>query len=224
MPSSPQILLLASSNPGKLAELTDLLSGLPVHVLDPREAGFDLPDVVEDGVTHAANASKKALSATRAAATAGRADLWALAYDSGLAVDALGGAPGVRSARYAPDSVAAAHGDCTTTDQRNLEYLLEALVDVDEQHRQARFICALALAYGDRLLASVEGAVEGHILKAPLGSGGFGYDPVFFHPPSDATFGEVAPQAKAAVSHRSVAMRRLRDHLGLLFVARGRTA
>lgn len=217
MVSPLQTLLLASSNPGKLAELKAMLDGLPVRVLAPAEMKFDLPDVIEDGESFMVNAGKKARSAARAAAAAGREDLWVLADDSGLAVTALGGAPGIRSARYAPSDSTACAGDRSAVDRRNLEHLLHELRDVAGDRRQARFLCALVLAHGEQLLVSVESAVEGYILEHPRGEGGFGYDPVFFHPPSASTFAAMAPAQKAAVSHRGMAMCSLRHEIDKLF-------
>lgn len=189
-------LVLASANPKKAAELARLLEGLSLRILRPEEAG-GLPAVVEDGETFAANAAKKAISAARAS---GR---WALADDSGLCVDALGGAPGVRSARYAGEPA---------DDARNNAALLRALEGTAD--RRARFVCSIALAdpSGDVALR-VEESVEGTILEAPRGRGGFGYDPLFFYPPLGRTFAELPPAEKDAVSHRGRALRSLRSAL-----------
>ncbi len=161
-----------------------------------------LPDVVEDADTFAGNAAKKALSASRATG------LPALADDSGLEVDALGGAPGVISARYAgPEQ----------DDRRNNDKLLAALARIPPQRRAARFRSALALAdtagsLGERVLTA-EGACEGLILEAPRGTGGFGYDPLFFSPELGMTFAEAGVGPKNHLSHRARAMRAMRAQL-----------
>ena len=202
-------LLVASRNRKKLQELEALLAPLGVRVLSADDVP-DLPEVVEDGETFAANASKKAVSAARAA---GRL---ALADDSGLCVDALGGAPGVRSARFA-----GAHGD----DAANNALLLERLAGLPPERRGARFVCALALARPDgALLARIEGEARGRILDAPRGGGGFGYDPLFLFdeqgsPLAGRAFAELGPDEKGRVSHRGRALRALADRLPELLAA-----
>jgi XTP/dITP diphosphohydrolase len=206
-PSSRWTILLASTNPGKLSELRAMSAGLPYRVLSPAELPFALPEVSEDGATFRDNAAKKALSAARAARMAG-VELWSAADDSGLVVNALHGEPGVRSARFA-----GREGDPLERDRANVELLLARLGGVPTEKRTAHFVCVMALASADRLLLTVEGTVEGVILRQPRGDGGFGYDPVFYHEPSGATFAELSREAKAGVSHRGVAMRRLREAL-----------
>lgn len=192
-------LLLASENPKKLRELAHILAPLGVEVVTPREIG-GIPPVEEDRPSFAENAAKKALSAARASG------MWALADDSGLEVDALGGDPGVHSARFA-----GRHGD----DGANNALLLERLADVSDERRTARFVCALALARPDGTLAlAVEGEARGRVLRAPRGHGDFGYDPLFlFTEPgfaqSERAFAELAPDEKHAVSHRGRALREL---------------
>jgi XTP/dITP diphosphohydrolase len=194
-------LLLASDNAKKRRELEALLAefAVAVAVVAPVDVG-GIPAVVEDGATFAANAAKKARSAALATG------LWSLADDSGLEVEALGGAPGVLSARYA-----GVHGD----DARNNARLLEDLASVPPEARGARFVCALALARPDGTLAlEVRGAASGRILEAPRGTRDFGYDPLFlFTEPGFAEtgrgFAELEPAEKARVSHRGRAMRDL---------------
>lgn len=194
-----QRLLLASDNPKKRAELMALLEGRGVELLTPRDIG-GLPAVEEDAPTFADNAAKKA----RAAALASK--LWCLADDSGLEVEALGGAPGVHSARYA-----GIHGD----DARNNARLLEQLRPFSSEQRGARFVCSLALARPDGEIAlAVEGTACGRILGAPRGTRDFGYDPLFlFTEPGFAEtgrgFAELEPAEKARVSHRGRAIRML---------------
>ncbi len=200
-----QAILLCSRNPGKLAELRTLSAGLPVEILAPDQVPFPLPEVEEDGESFFDNALKKAFAAGEAAAAAGRGDLWALADDSGLIVDALNGEPGVRSARYAGEE-----GSRAERDRRNTALLLERLKGIPPGRRTARFACVIAVARGDELLFAVEGAVEGRILEAPEGRNGFGYDPVFYHEASGRSFASLDPGKKNAVSHRGQAMTRLR--------------
>jgi len=196
-------LLVASDNRKKRAELEALLAPLGLELVSPSEVG-GLPPVEEDRPTFAGNAAKKAASAARATG------LWALADDSGLEVEALGGEPGVRSARFA-----GRHGD----DAANNALLLERLAGLPAERRGARFVCALALARPDGSLAlEVEGATRGRILSAPRGGAGFGYDPLFLFTEegfaeTGRPFAELEPAEKARVSHRGRALRRLAERL-----------
>lgn len=192
-------ILLASGNKKKHAEFTRILAPLGIEVLLPASVG-GIPDVDEDRPTFAGNAAKKATSAALARG------MWALADDSGLEVDALGGEPGVKSARYAGE-----HG----ADGANNTLLLHKLADVPDERRTARFTCALALAAEDgRIVLEVQGHAYGRILHGPRGDGDFGYDPLFlFTEPGFAQtgrgFAELAPEEKAHVSHRGRASREL---------------
>lgn len=196
-------LLLASQNAKKLAELRAILGGLDVRIVLPPDVG-GIPEVVEDAPTFRANAAKKAVSAARATR------LWSLADDSGLEVDALHGAPGVRSARFA-----GAHGD----DAANNALLLERMKDVPMAKRGAKFVCALALARPDGTLAlEVMASVHGRIMHAARGTRDFGYDPLFLfteegYPQTDQGFAEMTPAEKARVSHRGRALRDLAQRL-----------
>ncbi|MAE46897.1 MAG: non-canonical purine NTP pyrophosphatase, RdgB/HAM1 family [Planctomycetes bacterium] len=196
-------LLLATGNTHKAQELRDMLSELPVTVLTPDEIG-GLPEVIEDGTTFGENAVKKARSA---ALHTGR---WSLADDSGLCVDALGGAPGIHSARYG-----GTHGD----DQGNNHKLLKELAQVPERNRNAAFVCALALARPNGEIETVlEGRTEGRILNQAEGQGGFGYDPLFqFIEPNlmqtNRCFASLTSTEKSAVSHRGRALRALGHEL-----------
>jgi XTP/dITP diphosphohydrolase len=206
------VLLLASANQGKLRELRTILAGLPVELVGLTEAGLgDPPEVEETGDTFLENARIKARAY---AAWSGRA---AVADDSGLEVDALGGAPGVRSARYAGEGAG---------DRANLDKLLAALAGVPPERRTARFRCAAVLvdprAGGSGGLEErsgsppeerewhAEAAWEGRVLDAPRGTGGFGYDPVFLPDGWDRTSAEVDQVTKDAASHRGKAFRALR--------------
>lgn len=197
------VLVFATRNPGKLVELRELLADL--SGLDPRsldELDTPVPEVDEDGETFAANAALKARAVSRATG------LPALADDSGLEVDALGGAPGVRSARYAGEP---------SDDERNNDALLAALAGVPEERRSARFRSVVALAdlrggLGDEV-RSAEGSCEGRILFERRGAGGFGYDPLFFAPELGATFAEAGVGAKGQISHRARAMQAMKPLL-----------
>ncbi|MGI9002733.1 MAG: RdgB/HAM1 family non-canonical purine NTP pyrophosphatase [Pseudonocardia sp.] len=190
-------LLLATRNPGKLAELRRLLDGGPVEVIGLADVPA-FPDAPETGATFAENALAKARDAAAAAG------LPAVADDSGLAVEALNGMPGVLSARWS-----GRHGD----DTANLELLLGQLADVPDERRRAAFVCAAALVVPGGPETVVHGEWSGRIAHAPRGSGGFGYDPVFVPDGQDRTSAELSPREKDAASHRGRAMRALLPHL-----------
>jgi XTP/dITP diphosphohydrolase len=191
-------LVLASSNRGKLAELQPLLAGAGYELV--AQGALGVGDAIEDGRSFVENALIKARHA--AAATG----LPALADDSGIVVDALDGAPGLHSARYA-----GVHGDA----QANNRKLLEALRDVPEARRGARFVAVLVLLRhaDDPLPLIASGIWEGRILEAPLGANGFGYDPVFFDPALGRGAGELESGVKNRVSHRAKALAQLRQLL-----------
>jgi XTP/dITP diphosphohydrolase len=189
-------LLLASQNPGKLEEMRLLAEGLPFRVIGPREIGIDdAPD--ETGTSFLENARIKALT---------------VADDSGLSVDALGGAPGLYSSRFG--------GEGASDLDRN-RLLLEKLRDVPPEGRGARFTSAVAVAKDGSVLFEVEEHVVGRIADGMHGTQGFGYDPLFFYPPYGRTFGEVERAEKDEVSHRGKAFKRLREFLASLSRAGG---
>ena len=191
----PPRLLLASANQGKLRELRTILDGLPVELVGLAEAGLgEPPEVEETGETFLENALLKGR------AYAAWSGLAAVADDSGLEVDALGGAPGVRSARYAGPGA---------SDQANLDKLLAELTGVPPERRTARFRCAAVLVDPEAGEWHAEAAWEGRLLDAPRGSGGFGYDPVFVPDGDERTFAEMTAEEKHAVSHRGRAFRTL---------------
>ena len=190
--------VLASSNPGKLAELRALLEPAGMHVVSQDAFGVEPPE--ETGLTFVENALIKARTACAATG------LPALADDSGVVVDALGGAPGVRSARYAGDGA---------SDADNVARLLEALSDVDTPDRGAAFVCVLVyLRHAqDPCPIVCEGVWRGRILDTPRGGGGFGYDPVFFVETLGRTAAELSRVEKNAVSHRGLALAQLLGRL-----------
>ncbi len=193
-------LVFATRNRGKLAELQQLLQPTGLELLTLDDLPVDLPEVLEDGATFAQNAAKKARETMLACG------LPALADDSGLEVDALDGAPGVHSARYAGEGA---------SDADRYRLLLHNLRGVPRGARTARFRCVLALADPARPQQPVlfEGACEGEILEQPRGEGGFGYDPVFYVPELGQTFAEIPAAQKNQVSHRARAMRRFVQRL-----------
>lgn len=191
-------LVIASNNAHKTAEIKAILGGYFSEILSLAEAGIDI-DVVEDGETFEANALKKAAEVLRVA----DADA-ALSDDSGLMVDALGGAPGVYSARYADES----HDD-----QANNEKLLAAMKDVPNEKRTCRFVSAVALACRGKAPIVCRGTVEGMLLRTYAGENGFGYDPLFYYPPLDKSFAQMGADEKNGVSHRKRALNALREAL-----------
>ena len=184
----------ATSNPGKLREFQAALDG---HVdVEPVPGLRDIAAPPETGATFEANAAEKTLYYSRFC------DGIVFADDSGIEVDALGGAPGVYSARYAgPDA----------TDEANNRLVLDRMRGI--VNRAARFVCVIAAARGGELLATFRGEVEGVLAEEPRGSGGFGYDPLFHYAPFGCTFGEVPLDRKMQVSHRSRALAKLREWL-----------
>jgi XTP/dITP diphosphohydrolase len=188
-------LYCATGNPGKLREFRMAAGHAPVAIeLVPNFR--ELPAAVEDGATFEENAVKKALH------YGAFVDGPLFADDSGLEVDALGGAPGVYSARYAGPHA---------SDEANNRLLVEKLPGVE--NRAARFVCAIALVEAGRVAGVYRGAVEGRIVDEPRGRRGFGYDPHFFYPPYNSTFGEADDDAKFAVSHRGQALRKMLNSL-----------
>ena len=187
--------VLATHNPGKLREMGEILKDFGIEVVSPRDLGITV-DVEETGTTFAENAMLKAKAICKAA------NLPAIADDSGLCVDALNGAPGVYSARYGGEGL---------DDKGRYMLLLSSLRGAPT--RAAHFTCAVACAFpnGDTLTA--EGRCDGSIAYAPLGEGGFGYDPVFLLPGTGKTFGQLTQEEKSAVSHRG---RALKDFAGKL--------
>lgn len=183
-------LVVATGNAGKLREIEEYLIGLPWELeLKPAEI-----DVDEAGSTFIENARLKASEVAKAL------EKWSIADDSGLAVDALDGAPGLYSARYGK------------TDEERINRLIKELADIE--NRQAKFICAIAIANPEgEIILETEGICPGEILKSPRGDGGFGYDPIFYVPSQQMTFAELSPETKGRISHRGVAFAQLMPDL-----------
>ena len=194
---TPRELLIATTNAGKRREIAAVLADLPVTCIHLADLG-PLPEPVEDGVTFLANATKKAVYYARLA------QRLTLADDSGLEVDALDGAPGVYSARYAGASA---------DDAANNAKLVAALRGIPADQRTARFRCVLVLADAERILATTQGTVEGVIVDAARGANGFGYDPHFLVPTLGKTTAELAPEEKNRISHRGQAVRAMKEEL-----------
>ncbi len=192
-------IVLASANPGKVREINQLLAGLHLTVVP--QSDFNVVEAEETGLTFVENALLKARNAAR------HTGLAAIADDSGLEVDALNGAPGIYSARYAGKGA---------SDTANLEKLLADLKDVPEAQRSARFVCLLVYLRHelDPTPIICQGVWEGRILFEPRGSGGFGYDPVFYVPTHHCASAELPPEVKNALSHRGQALRAFVRALG----------
>lgn len=187
--------VLATHNPKKLEELRDILSGLGVEVVSPAGAGVDI-EVEETGTTFAENAMLKAQAISAAA------KLPAIADDSGLCVDALNGGPGVYSARYGGEDL---------DDRARCMLLLNNIRG--QTTRAAHFACAIACVFPDGETLTAEGRCDGAISFAPIGTGGFGYDPVFLVPDKGKTFGQLTPEEKHAISHRGKALKEFAEKL-----------
>lgn len=183
-----QILVLATTNKGKLKEMRELLKNFPVDIKGLNDFG-PIPEVIEDGETFDDNAYKKA------AFTARVLGYPALADDSGLCVDALDGAPGVYSARYAGEDA---------DDAKNVDKLLKAMEN--EENRKAAFHCVISIAVPTGPALTYEGKCEGVLTHAPAGDNGFGYDPLFYFPEFEKTFAQLSMDEKAKVSHRGKAL------------------
>ena len=190
-------LIFATGNMDKLREIKEILAGLDVEILSMKEAGIDI-DIVEDGKTFEENALIKARAVSKASGEL------ALADDSGLVVDALGGEPGIYSARYM--------GEDTSYDIKNMN-IIERLDGVPDEKRTARFVCAMAAVFPDGTEKTFVKAMEGRIGYKIAGENGFGYDPIFYLPEYGKTSAEITAEEKNAISHRGQALRALAEYL-----------
>jgi XTP/dITP diphosphohydrolase len=195
-----QIIVLATKNPGKAAEIKELLAGEPVKIMDLTEFG-PMPEAKEDSDTFEDNAYFKALHYARVLGFP------ALADDSGLCVESLGRRPGVHSARWAGENA---------SDQDRVDKLLSEMKDKD--NRKAEFVCALVLAVPSGPGLTWVGVVEGEITREPQGENGFGYDPVFFYQPAEKTFAQISRDEKNRVSHRGKALAEFKSEFDKVLV------
>jgi XTP/dITP diphosphohydrolase len=193
-------LVIASGNPGKITEIQELLAGFPIEIKSLNDFG-PIPEVQEDGETFDENAYKKA------SFTAKILGIPALADDSGLVVEALGGAPGVLSARYAGENA---------TDEQRVAKLLNEMKG--QTHRNAAFECVLSIAVPSGPALTYEARCEGLIAQKPAGQNGFGYDPIFFYPPLNKTFGQMTIAEKSQVSHRGKALNELKQEVDKVLI------
>lgn len=202
-------LFVATSNPGKLRDFAAAASEVAGTniLLQPLPGLADIPAPPEDEPSFHGNAASKAIYYSLRAP-----GMLVLADDSGLEVDALGGAPGVRSARYADDSGFSSAAKMTT-DERNNSCLLDALSDVPELDRSARYHCVLAASKDGSIILTADGTVEGQIISAPRGTSGFGYDPLFLLPEMGKTMAELDASTKLTFSHRGRALKKLLKEL-----------
>ncbi|NIP28866.1 MAG: XTP/dITP diphosphatase [Phycisphaerae bacterium] len=194
-------ILVATTNPGKAAELQEMLD-LDVNWLSLADFP-DIPEVKEDGTTFIENARKKAIGY---ASTTG---LWTIADDSGLVIDALDGAPGIESARFSGEK----SPDRTLIDHKNIAKVLKLLKGVPTEKRTARFVCSLCLVSSVEILMEKQGTLEGLITEEEIGENGFGYDPIFFVPKLKKTVAQLTREEKNAISHRGNAIRKLKPLL-----------
>jgi len=197
-------ILIATTNPGKIAELSAMLDADVswVNLSDFKDVG----EIREDGQTFAENARKKAIGYAKATG------LWTIADDSGLVIDAIGGQPGVKSARFS----GAKDKERTLIDHKNIAKVLKLLEGVPKEKRTAKFVCCLCLASPEKVLIETEGMLEGIIIDEPVGKNGFGYDPIFFVPKLNKTVAQMDADEKNAISHRGNAIRKLRPLLNKL--------
>lgn len=212
-------LVLATRSPHKLREIRAILSGVPdLELLDLDQAGVPEEPALEDRLepydTFEENARSKAVYFRRLTG------LWSVADDSGIVVDALGGAPGVRSRRFAPVPPQTRRDE---QDRANNAHLLRLLADVGPERRAARYVCVAALAEGEGRVETFRGTAEGIVAEAESGGAGFGYDPLFFDPELGRTFAEIGPAEKDARSHRGRAFRALAEHLARRGAGAGQT-
>jgi XTP/dITP diphosphohydrolase len=194
-------ILVATTNQGKFAELSAMLDE-DIGWVSLRDFQ-NIEPVIENGKTFVENARKKALGYAK------QTGLWTIADDSGLVIDALGGEPGVKSARFA----GCKNADRKIVDKKNCQKVLKLLKDVPAEKRTARFVCSLCLASPEKILIETEGVLEGFIIEQPAGENGFGYDPIFFVPHLNKTVAQLSADQKNAISHRGQAVRRLKPLL-----------
>lgn len=202
-------ILVATTNPGKLKEISEMLD-FDIEWQSLKDFP-DIKEIEEDGQTFAQNARKKALG------YAEQTNLWTLADDSGLVIDALGGEPGVKSARFSGFDKLTTGGEKeknrTLLDHKNMQKVLTLLKNIPKEKKTCRFVCCLCLASPDKILIETEGKLEGIIAEKEAGSKGFGYDPIFFVPQLEKTVAQLESKEKNDISHRGQAIKKLKPLL-----------
>jgi len=201
--NSMKKIVLASNNTHKINEIKQLLKDIPIEISSLKDECINI-DVLEDGKTFEENAKKKASEIVDFLKERGDKDFLVMADDSGLEVDYLKGEPGIYSARYAGK-----HGN----DKKNNERLLEKLKGVSKENRGAKFVCQIVLMDSNEKYLSVKGEVDGIILEELSIEGGFGYDPLFYYEPLKKSFSELTPEDKNKVSHRGIALSKLKNQI-----------
>jgi XTP/dITP diphosphohydrolase len=197
-------ILVATTNPGKVKELSAMLD---IQCEWKYLRDFEgIIEVVEDGRAFSENASKKALEYAK------QTGLWTIADDSGLMVDALDGEPGINSARFSGEK----NSDKSLIDNKNIEKVLQLMENVPDNKRTARFICSLALASPEKILAETQGILSGQITRNKIGQNGFGYDPVFWVTEKNKTVAQMIDDEKNAISHRGVAIKKIKAMISKL--------
>ncbi|WP_083197759.1 XTP/dITP diphosphatase [Thermoclostridium stercorarium] len=196
-------LIIASGNSGKIKEIKEILADLPLNVVSMKELGIDIK-FEEIGATFSENALIKAKTLS------GVVDGIVMADDSGLEIDFLNGAPGIFTARFA--------GENTSQEEKNIK-IINLLKGIEKKYRTARFVCAIAIV-SKKINFTVEDSVEGLIAEEPLGTGGFGYDPIFFVPEYGKTFAELPEEIKNKISHRARALQKLKQKLSAVYEGR----
>jgi len=199
--------LIATTNPGKFAEISTMLDA-DVRWVSLKDFP-DIPEVKEDGATFAENARKKAVGYAK------QTGLWTLADDSGLMIDALGGQPGVKSARFSGEK----ETNRKLLDHKNMAKVLKLLRGIPKEKRTAKFVCCLCLASPEKILIETQGELAGLIAEKEIGENGFGYDPIFFVPELNKTVAQLTAEEKNVVSHRGDAIRKLKPLLSELLKA-----
>lgn len=198
-------ILVATTNPGKISELRAMLAELDSVEWLSLDSFPSAVEVEEDGDTFEENSAKKAMVYAK------QTGLWTVADDSGLVIDALGGAPGVNSARFSGEKTV--NDDGTLIDHRNIEKVLGLMQEVPKVERTCRFVCCITLASPQKVLLQTRGTLEGVITTEKLGTGGFGYDPIVYVPNLDKTVAQLSRKQKNEISHRSCAIKKLKPLL-----------
>lgn len=199
-------ILIATTNSCKVSEIQSYIDK-SIKLLNLKDFDY-IPEVIEDGATFEENSRKKAIGYAKSSGC------WTIADDSGLVIDALGGAPGVNSARFSGEKLK--NERRTLIDHRNIAKVLELMKDVPQDKRNARFICCMCLATPEKIVIETKGVLEGIIIDREIGTNGFGYDPIFFVPSKNKTVAQLTQEEKNLISHRGQALRKLIERLNTI--------